>query len=36
MLFHPKNRKAINIIWTILSILVAVGMVVLYLPIFQQ
>jgi hypothetical protein len=32
MLFQKKNKKAFQVIWAILSILMIVSMVVLYLP----
>jgi predicted nucleic acid-binding Zn ribbon protein len=32
MLFDPRARKAINIIWYIVVVLVIVSMVMLYMP----
>lgn len=32
MLFEKKHRKKIQIAWTILSLLIAISMVILYMP----
>jgi len=32
MLFHKKNKKLINTVWTVICVLVIAGMILLYLP----
>lgn len=32
MLFHPKNKKAISVIWAILCVLIALSMILAFLP----
>lgn len=32
MLFHKKNKKLINAVWTVIGVLVAISMVILYMP----
>ena len=32
MLFHKKTRKALNVVWIILTILMILGMILLYTP----
>ncbi len=36
MLFHPKNKKRLQTIWMVLGILVAVSMILLYIPVLFQ
>ena len=36
MLFNPKHRKAFNAVFVILSIIVILGMVLVYLPVLQH
>ena len=32
MLFHKKTKKALNVVWIILTILMILGMILLYTP----
>jgi preprotein translocase subunit SecG len=34
MLFHPKNKKFLKIITAIFAVIVIIGMLVLYFPVF--
>jgi len=35
MLFNPKHRKKLQIVWSVVVILVIVSMILLYTPIFR-
>lgn len=35
MLFHPKNKRVFKVIFTVLSVMVILGMVLVYVPIGQ-
>jgi len=34
-MFNKRNKKAIRVVWMVLSIIIILGMVLLYMPIFQ-
>jgi hypothetical protein len=34
--FGKKNKKRVELIWGVVSVLVAISMVLLYMPIFNQ
>jgi hypothetical protein len=33
MLFNPNHRKKINLIWMIVSVIIILGMIVVYVPV---
>jgi len=35
MLFNKKHQKKIQVIWSVLAVLVAISMILLYAPIFR-
>jgi hypothetical protein len=36
MLFHKKTKKVVGVIWMVLSIIMVVGMILLYMPFLYQ
>jgi len=35
MLWNPKARKVIKVLWYIMSVILVLGMVLMYMPIFR-
>lgn len=35
MLFHPKNKKFVQVVWAIMSILVILSMVAFFIPVLH-
>ena len=36
MLFNPKHRKKITMVWTVLCVLIIISMILLYIPALYQ